>query len=319
VSEVLLSVPLVIDTDAGVDDAFALMLALASSRAHPLAITTVHGNVPVRQATQNVCLIQDVMGREVPVYEGASRPLLGEPLDATNIMGPDGLGGVTAWMQPSMRQKRASNAAIALTQWLRHRAYSAGITLVTLGPLTNLALALALQPDLPKHVTRLIIMGGTSEARGNASAVAEFNFFADPEAAARVLRAGFQEVWLLPWETSLRYPIPWSDFDALLFPENPRTQFARYITGYLRERLQGLGMPGLVLPDLWAMLVALYPECVRESVPVQASVEMEGALGRGMLAISWYQTSAEPNLHLVTHLDVGRGVEILRSILAGGG
>ena len=87
--ELSASIPLVIDTDAGVDDAFALMLALASSRGHPLAITTVHGNVPVRQATQNVCLIQDVMGREVPVYEGASRPLLSEPVDAVSIMGPD--------------------------------------------------------------------------------------------------------------------------------------------------------------------------------------------------------------------------------------
>ncbi len=312
------SISLVVDTDAGVDDAFALMLALASSRAYLLAITTVHGNVPVRQATQNACLIQDVMGREVPVYEGASRPLLGEPLDALNIMGPDGLGGVTAWMQPSMRQRRSSQAAIALTQWLRHRADSAGITLVTLGPLTNLALALALRPDLPKYVARLIVMGGTSEARGNASAVAEFNFFADPEAAARVLRAGFQEVWLLPWETSLRYPIPWSEFEAMLFPENPRTQFARYITGYLRERLQALGMRGLVLPDFLAMLVALHPECVRESLPVQANVEIEGPIGRGLLAISWYQTLAEPNLNLVTHLDIERGMEVLRSILAGG-
>jgi purine nucleosidase len=318
VLELSASIPLVIDTDAGVDDAFALMLALASSRGHPLAITTVHGNVPVRQATQNVCLIQDVMGREVPVYEGASRPLLSEPVDAVSIMGPDGLGGVTAWMQPSMRQRRSNHAAIALTQWLRHRPGPAGITLVTLGPLTNLALALALQPDLPKYVTRLVIMGGTSEARGNASAVAEFNFFADPEAAARVLMAGFKEVWLLPWETSLRYPIPWSDFDALLFPENPRTQFARHITGYLRERLQTLGAAGLVLPDFLAMLVALYPESIRESLAAQANVEIEGQIGRGLLAISWYQTSAEPNLHVVTHVDVGRGVEVLRSVLAGG-
>ncbi|MCX8025401.1 MAG: nucleoside hydrolase, partial [Thermanaerothrix sp.] len=244
--------------------------------------------------------------------------LLSEPLDAVGIMGPDGLGGVTAWMQPSMRQRRASNAAIALTHWLRHRSGLAGITLVTLGPLTNLALALALHPDLPKYVARLIIMGGTSEARGNASAVAEFNFFADPEAAARVLRANFEEVWLLPWETSLRYPIPWIDFEAMLVPENPRTQFARYITGYLRERLQELGMPGLVLPDFLAMLIALYPECVRKRLPVQASVETEGPLGRGLLAISWHQAPVMPNLYLVTHLDIGQGVDILRSVLTGG-
>ncbi|WP_299027559.1 nucleoside hydrolase [uncultured Thermanaerothrix sp.] len=311
-------IPLLIDTDAGVDDAGALMLALASPRGHPLAITTVHGNVPVRQATQNVSLVLDVMGREVPVYGGASRPLLGAPLDASDIMGPDGLGGVTAWMQPSMRQTRSSIAAVALVQWLTHQPEPIRTHLVSLGPLTNLALALALKPDLPRYVARLVIMGGTSEARGNASAVAEFNFFADPEAAARVLGAGFKEVWLLPWETSLRYPIAWAEFDALLQCKNPRTQFLRNITGYLRERLQRLGLPGIVLPDFLAMLVALYPECVQESIPVHASVETEGRLGRGLLAISWLPGGSDPNLYLVTRLDLQMGLEVLRDLLIGG-
>jgi len=311
-------IPLLIDTDAGVDDASALMIALACPRVQLLAITTVHGNVPVRQATQNVSLVLDVMGREVPLYEGASRPLLGAPSDASDIMGPDGLGGVTAWMQPSMRQRRSSMAAVALVQWLTHQPESAQTHLVALGPLTNLALALALQPDLPRYVARLVIMGGTSEARGNASAVAEFNFFADPEAAARVLEAGFKDVWLLPWETSLRHPIAWSDFDALLFPENPRTRFLRHITGYLRQRLQNLGLPGMVLPDFLAMLVALYPECVQESLPVHATVETEGRLGRGLLAISWLPGVSTPNLHLVTRLDLQKGLEVLRASLTDG-
>lgn len=306
---------MIVDTDAGVDDISALMLALSESQVTVGAITTVAGNVPVSQATQNVSLVLDVFGREVPVYEGASCSLMGGVLDATDIMGPDGLGGVTAWMQPSMRQVKGEVAAGAMPRLLRSAIGEDETVIVALGPLTNLALALGLDVELPRYVSRLVVMGGTAEARGNASAVAEFNFFADPEAASVVLRAGFSEIWLLPWETAVKHPIPWDVLETLFAIKSPRAQFFAQMCRFLQQRLAAMGLPGLVLPDFLAMLVALHPEVVREAPAVHAEVETEGRLGRGMLAISWYRPDLFPNLRLVLDLDIRPGIEALRSAL----
>lgn len=292
---------LIIDTDAGVDDAVALLMALRQSRFAIAAITTVYGNIPLEQAVQNVNLFLDICGKEVPVYRGAAAPLNGRPLSASDLMGADGIGGVTRYMHPSAREIEAEPAALALARMARECSAQGDVTLVALGPLTNLALAVRLDPLFSRKVSRLFIMGGTHSARGNASAAAEFNFLSDPEAAAIVLRAGFEEVWILPWETSVDYPILWNDWEKLISFKTPLALFAGEISTQLHQVLRyGLKTPGMLLPDPLAMAAALSQDVIKESAAVCASVETCGQEGRGLMAINWREAGTSSNCRLIT-------------------
>ena len=177
---------LVVDTDPGVDDALALMLAFAHPGATVEAVTVVAGNVGLERTVANACTVLDVLNAspaETPVFRGCDRSLLGDRVAATSH-GTDGLGD--CHFPPSGRPVETEHASLAL---VRLASESPGeITLVALGPLTNLALAISLDPDLPRKYRRLVVMGGAVRATGNMNSPStEFNFYSDPEAAAIVL------------------------------------------------------------------------------------------------------------------------------------
>jgi purine nucleosidase len=188
---------IVIDTDCGVDDAVAIMIALASPELAVLGITTVAGNVPLEHVMDNVLRLLTFLDRTgIPVYRGASMPLVERPRHATDIHGRNGLGDVE--LPPPRMSEQAARAPEGIVRLARE---NPGMTLLTLGPLTNVAIALNLYPELTGLVSEIVIMGGGIEA-GNVTPYAEFNFYADPESMQFVLDSGIP-LSILTWDATL--------------------------------------------------------------------------------------------------------------------
>lgn len=306
-----------IDTDAGVDDAEALLLAFAEPGWQVDGISAVTGNVDVEQVLLNVRCTLAAAGGSAPLFRGAALPINGRPLSSANLMGADGLGGARADLPLAQQAEESLPAALALVRWAREHA-GEDLTLTAIGPLTNLALAVRLDPAFAGRITRLVIMGGTAQAQGNASAAAEFNFLADPEAAQMVLSAGFADVWVLPWETSVRYFLPWDAAEALCALNTRRADFFRRITRPLESFLRGvLGFPGMPMPDPLAMAVALHPEIVSAAPHLHAEVDIASGAGRGLLALSWNLSSGQtPNIHIITELNFPSVLDLLHNALS---
>lgn len=186
-------VNVLMDVDTGIDDAMALAMAVASPDLSLIGVTTVAGNVSLIQATDNTLRVLDYLdATDVPVYCGMTRPLSRDHLDAAHFHGSDGLGG--AALPASQRMPEAMTAPEFIVQSAhRHRG---DLTLVFVGPLTNLAVALALEPDLPELVTRTVVMGGAFSVPGNTTKWAEFNAAVDPEAALIVAESDLNVTWI---------------------------------------------------------------------------------------------------------------------------
>src|ERR1700719_763169 len=185
---------LLIDTDTASDDAVALIMALRSREVRIAAITVVAGNVPVTQATSNALFTVELCGADVPVYSGAEAPLLRKLVIADWFHGADGLGD--HGYKPTKRRAEPGHAVDALIRTVRE---NPGIEMVTLGPLTNLAMALLREPKLAAAVKRCVVVGGAPCCEGNVTPAAEFNIWCDPEAARIVLRSGLP-VELVGWQ-----------------------------------------------------------------------------------------------------------------------
>jgi purine nucleosidase len=301
---------LVIDTDPGVDDALAIMAAFAHPEALVEAITTVAGNVSLERTTANACTILDVLEQNVPVYAGCNRPLVGDAVDAGHIHGEDGLGN--SGYPPSARQVAGEHAVNALIQLANE--WPGELTLVAIGPLTNVALATRLDPALPQKYARLVVMGGSIRGVGNVTTAAEFNAYADPEAAAVVFDA-WPGLTLVSWETTMAHGFSAERVEVLLSGDSPRTEFFRRITlrsiGVLEQML---GYKALLSPDLLAMAVALEPDIVREVETHYVQVELAGKHTRGHTTVDWLdRTGQEPNVNLVLEMDTGRLWELLQA------
>jgi purine nucleosidase len=203
----LRKIPLLIDTDPGVDDALAILMAFNDPRHEVVGLTIAAGNVGLRHTVRNALKLCEVAGRDdVPVFAGTPEPLL-HPPDAADVHGNDGFGDIG--YVPSTRSAEAEHAALAI---LRLSHVHAGRLLVALGPLSNLALALKLDPTLPQRVARLVVMGGAVTAHGNITPAAEFNIAFDPEAAHIVFSAFAHVDWPTGkprWHTACRMPT-WS-------------------------------------------------------------------------------------------------------------
>jgi purine nucleosidase len=305
---------LVIDTDPGVDDAHAIMLAAAHPEVRIEAVTTVAGNVNLERTTDNACKILDLLGLEAPVYRGSPHPLVYPASFASYFHGEDGLGD--SGYPPSSRRVEGEHAALAL---IRLAAESPGeLTLAAIGPLTNLALALRLDPALPSKYKQLTVMGGAVRAMGNTqNHSAEFNFWTDPEAAHIVLD-GWPGVQLLPWETAVEHTVPQQQVEALMAINSPRAEFFRRITAKILQFTEKrLGAPQLFAPDGLAIAAAIEPGFVRRREQRFTRVELAGAITRGQSTVDWYGQSGEPaNASLILDVDDARFLELMRAALA---
>ena len=307
---------LIIDTDAGVDDAQAIMMALAHPGATVEAITTVTGNVHVDWVTRNVFTVLHLMGADVPVFRGSDQPLLpGQWEPETRIHGQDGLGDYRR-RPATTKQVESEPAALALVRLANE---SPGeYTLVALGPLTNIALACRLDPDFPKKIDRFVFMGGTIAAMGNTPMVsAEFNIFCDPEAAMITL-AAFPAATMLSWETTLRHPFDWDQYDRLTVQPSAAARFFMETTAGTVSFLRRLReLQGYLLPDPLAMAVALEPDIVQTSEQHYVTVELQGTRTRGQTVIDYFGLLQHaPNVTIVTALDTGRVFDLYLKMLA---
>lgn len=244
--------PLLLDVDTGVDDAMAIALATTLIEHELVAVTTVAGNVPIDLTTNNTLRVLEWLGHAVPVYRGMSAPLARRLVSAGHVHGDDGLGG---WTLPApMRSPMPPTAPEAIVRMARDNA--GDITFAFVGPLTNLAVALLLEPELPQLVSRLVIMGGAFFGRGNVTESAEFNIYVDPEAAALIAASEFNATWVgldVTHQTTLARD-QWAALDAV------DTREAILLREVARGSFEGRGVDVVHLHDPLAIAAIERPE-----------------------------------------------------------
>jgi len=301
----------IIDTDAGVDDAIALGLPFSPTQDQHrvIAITTVSGNVHVSKVNVNVGAVLDVLGADVPIYAGCDRPMRERPAHAEEFHGPDGLGGTG--LAKTERRPADLHAALAIGHLARAHAGTLGI--ITLGPLTNLALACNLDPALPARIARLVIMGGAWQARGNQTPAAEFNIAADPESAHTVFER-FHDIILLPWEVSLDQMMPSEVFERIRAGQSARARFFAAMTGIAYDWQARFGFTGVPLPDPLAVVVALDERAIAEARQARVTIDIGHDVGRGLSALDYRHP--QPNARVVTAVDAAHAWEMIAAAWA---
>lgn len=293
---------MIIDCDPGHDDAVALVLA--HRHAEVLGITTVSGNAPLSATTANALMVTALLDVDTPVHAGAARPLLGEPRHAQIVHGASGLGGV----EPiEHRRKVASDNAV---EFLLDTP-SQDVWIVALGPLTNLALAIERDPSWVHRIAGISIMGGSATV-GNTTRVAEFNIFADPEAAARVFRAGAN---LTMCGLNLTHQLRTSDATVarLRGIGTHRAEFAAQLFDYLHDRMADLvGAREAALHDPCAVLAVTHPELI-ETEPRAVDIELDGTLTRGMTVVDQRSSRRRDpaNARVAYRIDAERAMDLV--------
>ncbi len=272
---------ILIDTDTASDDAVALIMALRSENVQVAAITVVAGNVSVEQGSRNALYTAELCGSDVPVFQGAAQPLL-RPLETAHwFHGRDGLGD--HGYAPSRRCVESEHAVDAI---IRTAKQTPGLEIVTLGPLTNLALALAREPELAGQVSRCVVMGGAPCCEGNVTPAAEFNIWVDPEAARMVFLSGLT-IELIGWQLSRgEAVINRADVAQIAGLHSACGEFAIRCNSTAMEayRVQ-TGEIGIALPDPVAMGVLLDPSLSLRSSKHYVEVETGSELTRGMTVV----------------------------------
>ncbi len=282
----MLPTRMIIDADTGIDDALAILFALRSPRIQLEAVTTCFGNIATEQSAENTLRLLELAApeRRIPVALGARKPLVRPQREyAVHVHGNNGLGGVEL---PASRQQPVEEPGPELICRMA-RENPGQLTLVTMGRLTNLALALELEPQLPTLLKRVVVMGGTVFAPGNVSPVAEANLWGDPEAADRVFTAGLP-LTMIGLDVTLRTRITRSHLE-LLQQKAPET--VQPVVRFMQESLEyyfdfyrrsNFFMDSAPLHDPLAVIAAVHPELL-EYRPMHVRVDCESSLCAGMV------------------------------------
>ncbi len=278
-----------IDTDTASDDAVAIIMALRAPDVRVVAITTVAGNVDVQQSTRNALYTVEFCGADVPVYTGAEKPLLRRYENATWFHGRDGLGD--HGYPPPRRAPGKLHAVDAIIEAIEA---NPGLVIVTLAPLTNLALALAKKPDIAAKVGRCVVMGGAPCCEGNVTPAAEYNIWVDPEAARVIMLSGLP-IELIGWHLCRGDAVVREDDIARIQGfNNAVARFAIECNSRAREayRVQ-TGEEGISLPDPVAMCLALDPTVGTEWSSHYVEIETQSELTRGMTVVDRLNVAAD--------------------------
>jgi len=267
---------MLIDCDPGLDDAIALLTA--AHVADLVGITTVNGNVGIDHTTHNALAVAQVANLAVPIHRGAATPLVNEPVDAAHVHGPTGLGSVEI---PEVTRTIDSADAVAFILDMSRSVE--GLHLVPIGPLTNIALALQADPSLPSRLGGITIMGGAAVG-GNVTATAEFNIWADPEAAAIVFRDG-GPITMVGLDVTHQVLLGTEERDAMRAAATaPATLAADLLDNAVDRAGELRGWTGAPIHDASAVIAVSNPELFGgEWAPV--TIELEGAFTRGMTVV----------------------------------
>ena len=292
--------PVLIDCDPGHDDAIAILLALASPELELVGITTVAGNQTLEKTTANAIRILEFAGRtEIPVAAGADRPLLREQYVAKDVHGESGLDGPD--LPPAQGRPVDEHAVDFLGR------HADGVTLVPVGPLTNVALMLARYPDVrPK---RIVLMGG-AVGLGNITPAAEFNIWADPEAAARVFESGI-DVTMIGLDVTHEALLMEEDAERLRASGRAGRIVAELYDFFHQYHVRTYGFSGSPIHDAVALAYTFRPDLVKTKHR-HVAVDCDSELCRGRTVVDlWHRTENEPNAHVGVEID-GRGfIELL--------
>ncbi|MGZ3313291.1 MAG: nucleoside hydrolase [Caulobacteraceae bacterium] len=284
--------PLIIDCDPGVDDAIALLLALACPEAlEVLAVTTVGGNVDAAQTARNACIVRQLAGREdVPVYRGAEAPLARDPVEAVHFHGATGLGDLQTFApEAGPAPGRAADAIVRLVMARPPRA----LTLAVTGPLTNLALALRQEPAIAARLGPVVVMGGARAEGGNITASAEYNIHADPHAAEEVLAAGL-DLTLIGLDATHQVRATPQRVKALAAVPTASARTAAALLDFAyRTQLDLVGWDSPPLHDPCTIAFLLQPELF-ETAPASIRVEAASPLTLGHTAVEFRIDAAHP-------------------------
>lgn len=305
----------IFDSDGGVDDAQALILLVANGKT-PDLITTVFGNVGRDQATINLLATCAQLGVKIPVHRGADRPLTQPVIDAKYVHGDDGLGGAP---RPATQETHASDdgVGVLIRSFNEAKAKGEKVDILMIGPLTNLALALRLDPGIVDGIGTLTIMGGNVYGRGNTTPAAEFNIYADPEGAHVVLTAGVETV-VIPWEPCLTHFMVGEKVDALYagIPASPLKAFNEALQHHARSNGVKRGLPDQFLyVDPLAAAVVLDPSMVTKSITASSSVALAPGITRGMTLVDPSGRLGTPKITFVEEVDVAK-VDALYAVSA---
>lgn len=303
----------IIDTDTASDDAIALIMAFMEKDFDILAVTVVAGNVPLEMAVQNALYTRELCKSEhIPVYAGSAKPILRALDTAQDVHGCDGLGDIGLPLQG--RSPAEEHAVDVLIQLINQNAGE--IELITLGPLTNIAIALLHEPALAEKVKRCFMMGGSGNHIGNVSPLAEYNIWADPESARIVFDSGMP-ITMVGIDANVRSAFfDQQDIKNLLAIGTEKAQFAVNIQGTLNTFIQELyDFNGFDLPDPLTMAVAIDPSCCKTEASAVYVIIGDG-LGRGMTVIDTKGYYGEKNLvDVAVDVDRQRFLEILHKAL----
>lgn len=312
-------IPLLIDTDPGVDDALALLMAFHDPQHEVVGLTIAAGNVGLEYTVANALKLCEVADVDIPVFAGCAAPLLHPARDAAYVHGRDGFGDIN--YAAARRKAQAEHAALAILR-LSHE-HAGRLLLVTLGPLTNVALALKLDPTLPQRVARCVVMGGAVTAHGNISQAAEFNIAFDPEAAHIVFEAfgsvGRGRIDLADWEAVLAHGLLHDAVVGWLQAGSPRAAFYEAISRKTREWSADRRGDHWHSADALAMAYALQPDGALEVVERPVVVELAGRHTRGATVVDWQrQEGRADNATILMRYDQGRFEAMIRAALAAG-
>ncbi|MDO5720857.1 MAG: nucleoside hydrolase [Actinomycetaceae bacterium] len=303
---------IVIDTDPGVDDAVAILLALKHPNLQVEALTTVAGNVDVEHTTTNALGILKLAGRsDIPVYRGADKPLERKTAHASDAHGDTGLGGVA--LDTEGVDTATGEAAQFIVDYTRE--HPDEITLVPIGPLTNIAKAVTLDPSIVDRVPELVIMGG-AEFTGNITPSAEFNFWYDPHAADIVMRAGFKKITMVGLDATSQAFMSPGTRDLLRRLQDPIAQFIYDITEeYADFYWERRRLVGAELCDALAV-AAMVDEAVLEFVDANVEICVDGLCeGRSVVARTERYRDRTKNAAVGTRVDTKRFFELLLNTL----
>lgn len=306
----------IIDTDPGIDDALAIFLALKSPELQVEAITTVAGNAHVEDCTRNAFLLLEILKPErTPVIaQGAAKSLQRELRPAPEVHGSDGLGDLSRYRNPDglprYPEPQVSLAPVAAADLILEivNRYPGEITLITLGPLTNVAQALLRDRDAMRKVHRVVSMGGAFLVPGNTSAVAEFNIATDPEAAQIVVGSGLP-LTLIPLDVTERVRLSGEALQTWMEPlADPPAQFLLDCTADIiafSERWEGFA--GIILHDPLTVGVVIDPKLVKTR-PLYVQVETRGEITAGMTVADRrpFRAAGSPNLEVAVEVDADR-------------
>jgi purine nucleosidase len=301
---------IIIDTDPGQDDAVAILLALASpDELEVLGVVAVAGNVPLKRTVANACSILELAGHtDVPVFAGCSRPMRRTLVTAEHVHGPTGLDG-SGLPEPAMSVASAHGVDFLIETITTSTARA--ITLCTLGPLTNVAMALVKAPEIGSRIVEIVMMAGACFQGGNITPAAEFNVFADPEAADVVLSSGIK-ITMLPLDLTHQVLVTPERFELLRSMGN-RT--ARAVVGMLSYSenfdRRKYGWPGAPLHDPNVIAYLLNPGLYEGKV-INVTVETKSNLTLGMTVADWWRVTSRPaNATFLRNVDSDGFFELL--------